>query len=335
MFVENFNTIPKPRTYTFGQIARKLGRHIAIIDLGTNTFHLLIFKLEDDGDFYEIYKHQIHTQLGEGGLKANEILPSAIERGKQALCEMQVILTDLGIKEIVACGTSALRSTTNGPLFKQQASQILGVDIQILSGIEEAELIFKGVSATTKKYEDPILVMDIGGGSVEFIISRKEEILWEKSYPMGGLRLAEQFHLSNPMNAININALKAYVNGQFNELYQQVKTHSVKRLVGAAGSFETLANIEHLTMLNKELPTGETLIEIDVQSAYKIIELIKNSTFDELRLIPGMASFRVKLITVSLLMVETLMHQIGIEFLAYSHYSLKEGLFLNYLEKNA
>lgn len=332
MFVENFSKIPLGATYTFGSLNRVVGRHVAIIDLGTNTFHLLVSKLSESGEYSQHYKKQVHAQLGQGGLK-DGIHPEAFDRGLATLRDFKVIIEQLGIRDVVACGTSALRTASNGQLFKKEGEKALGHPIQILSGKEEANIIYKGVEKTTTDLEQPVLVMDIGGGSIEFIIGRGSQVLWNASYELGGLRMAEKFHRSNPMNSDMIAELENHFLSEAAGLQEAINKYNPKVLVGAAGSFETVAKIAHYTLLNKDFPANDLAVSIDPAHFQEITKRIQVSTLDEIRAIPGMADFRVKLISVSLTMAQEVVKMGSFQKIVYSDYSLKEGLYFDFVAR--
>lgn len=332
MYVENFSKIPLGATYTFGSLNRVVGRHVAIIDLGTNTFHLLVSKLTENGGYSQHYKKQVHTQLGQEGLE-NGIHPEAYARGLAALRDFKVLIEQLGIKDVVACGTSALRTASNGQLFRKEGERALGHPIRILSGKEEACIIYKGVERTTTNLEQPVLVMDIGGGSIEFIIGRGSEVLWNASYELGGLRMAKKFHLSNPMEMDMLQNLENHFRAKTTGLQEAIREFNPKVLVGAAGSFETVAKIAYFTLLNKEFPANDLAVNISPAHFNEIASRIQSSTMDDIREIPGMADFRVKLITVSLTMAKEVVRMGGFKKIVYSDYSLKEGLYFDFVSK--
>ena len=151
---------------------------VAIIDLGTNTFHLLI--AETRGDQPEIlYKTNVPVKLGEGRINDNIITPAAFERGINCLKDFSLIIADYQVYKISATATSAVRSAENGNEFVNAVNERTGISIETISGDEEAELIYQGVKLSGA-ITNLSLIMDIGGGSVELILCDTENLIWKK-----------------------------------------------------------------------------------------------------------------------------------------------------------
>src|ERR1051325_1265268 len=158
---------------------------IAIIDLGTNTFNLLVADVMSRGEFKTIFSTKIAVKLGEGGIGRRTIVPAAFDRGINALRSHRAIIDKLKAQKIIAFATSAIRSAQNGAKFVAAAKKEAGVEIQVSPGEGEAELIAAGVRLALDIGEAPALILDIGGGSNECIIATRDTILWKQSFEMG------------------------------------------------------------------------------------------------------------------------------------------------------
>jgi len=150
----------------------------AVIDLGTNTFHLIVAELSPAG-VEVIYKTNVPVRLGEGRINENVIIPEAFERGIKTLNDFKQEIDRHGVTLVRAIATSAIRSAGNGVDFVAAASSRAGIEIEVISGEDEASYIFNGVKATGI-ITAPSLIMDIGGGSTEFIICNPDGQLWKK-----------------------------------------------------------------------------------------------------------------------------------------------------------
>src|ERR1035437_880171 len=170
---------------------------IAIIDLGTNTFNIFIAEILPDKTFQKLYKSKISVKLGEGGINKNHIEEKPFTRGIRALKKHKRTIERLGAEKILAFATAAIRGATNGKDFILAAKKMTGIDVHIISGEREAELIYYGVRSAVKMNHMPSLIMDIGGGSTEFIIANKNEIFWKQSFLLGVARLIEKFKPSD------------------------------------------------------------------------------------------------------------------------------------------
>jgi exopolyphosphatase / guanosine-5'-triphosphate,3'-diphosphate pyrophosphatase len=300
----------------------------AIIDLGTNTFHLLIAEVLN-GKITEHKKLQIPVKLGEGGINQQTIAPAAFERGMDALKQFRETLNQFGIGAATAHGTSAIRDADNGLDFIDRAELLYQIHIKMLSGNEEAEIIYKGVSHSFDLPNQNVLVMDIGGGSVEFIIGKKDTILWKKSYPIGAARLVERFHKSDPIRDEDIISLQSYLVHNIIDLRDALIKYPTKILIGSAGSFETLTEVLRKDLQKGVSPISDYADEIDLPTFYEYATLIPSLSKTERAKLHGMIDFRVEMIVVATIMMDVIMKRFEMEKLIASHYSLKEGILFS------
>src|ERR1035437_972685 len=234
---------------------------IAIIDLGTNTFNIFIAEKFPDKTVRKLYKSKISVKLGEGGINKNFIEEKPFKRGIRALQRHKRTIEKFDVEKIVAFATSAIRGASNGKDFILAAKEKAGIDVQIISGEREAELIYFGVRSAVKMNDTPSLIMDIGGGSTEFIIANKKEILWKQSFLLGVARLMDKFKPSDPITKEEIEQIQNYLEQELQPLFSAVSSLSHGRgtegevrgaggeveLIGSAGSFDSLAEmIAHL-----------------------------------------------------------------------------------------
>src|SRR6478609_9893114 len=149
----------------------------------------------------------------------------------------------MNVSKTQAFGTSALRSAQNGNEIIERIKSETGIEAQIISGELEAEYIYRGVRAAMKLGKEKSLIIDIGGGSVEFIIGNEDKIFWSRSFDIGGQRLLEKYHKHDPIIQEEINNLNAHFSETLNSLLKELDTHKPKTLVGSSGTFDTLSEI--------------------------------------------------------------------------------------------
>ena len=167
----------------------------AIIDIGTNTFNLLVF----EGDMHILHAEELPVFLGRGGIEKGIIADDAMERGKNVLRMLVSKAGSLRANHISVFGTSALRNAKNGAELVNFAQQELGIMISVISGNEEAELILAGVRQAVAFTRKPMLIMDIGGGSIEFILATDKALMWKRSFELGVTRLRDRIPVSDPI----------------------------------------------------------------------------------------------------------------------------------------
>lgn len=214
-------------------------QRVAIIDCGTNTFNLLV-KEKVEGKWKTLFKTKLPVKLGAGGFSENVLMPNRMARGVDALYSYKNVIDSLEVKDVRVFATSAVREASNGNVFVAKVKKHLNFDMEVISGDREAELIFEGVVQTTGEIKEDFLIMDIGGGSTEFIFVRNQKPLWRKSYLLGVSRLHGMLNPASRINQDDVNRLRGHLNKELLDLISFLKENPVRVLVGSSGSFDTL-----------------------------------------------------------------------------------------------
>ena len=299
----------------------------AVIDIGTNTFHLIIASLAD-GKVEVIYKTNIPVKLGEGRVNENIIIPEAFKRGLQALSQFKAEIEKQQVDCIKATATSAVRSAVNGSEFVKAVLAQTGIAIEVIDGEQEAQYIFKGVQATGV-ISDTSLIMDIGGGSTEFIICRPDEVLWKKSYNIGAARLMQAFFKSDPINETDQSAIREHLSGELTDLKLACESFHPTVLIGSAGAFETFA-----ILLQKDLDiTNIASTAISVEGYNGLAAQLLASTHEERTQIEGLIPLRVDMIVMAVLLTNYVLEEIRPDKFWLSTYDLKMGVLNSLLQK--
>ncbi|RZJ78500.1 MAG: exopolyphosphatase [Flavobacterium sp.] len=293
---------------------------IAAIDLGTNTFHLII--AEENGTELEIiYKTNQPVKLGEDITKDNLIIPAAFERGINCLKQFKAELDQHHIVNLKATATSAVRSAINGQDFVAAAKAEAGIDIDIIDGDEEAQLIYEGVKlsgAITGKS----LIMDIGGGSTEFILCDEENLIWKKSYNIGAARLMQGFFKSDPINEIDQQKIQQHVANELKALKVICEEYKPETLIGSAGAFETFTQMLTPETDIKQVSTAEISFAAYENLATKLI----SSSHQERAKMDNLIPLRVDMIVMATLLTNYVLKEFNINNIKLSTYDLKMGV---------
>jgi exopolyphosphatase/guanosine-5'-triphosphate,3'-diphosphate pyrophosphatase len=295
----------------------------AVIDMGTNTFHLLLVELHGK-EFKTIYKEKIAVKLGQGGITNNQITPEAETRALHTLGHFKNLIDGEAISQVFAFATSAVRNATNGPDFVNKVKEQLGIQIHVISGEEEAQLIYEGIHFSGALDKRTSLMMDIGGGSVEFVIGNADQVFWKRSFEIGGQRLLDAFHYHDPILPEEVEKLEQYCGEKLQPLLEAIATFKPSGFVGASGTFDTLIDMYYATMLQCKL-TGEHVFELPVNHFYQLFQLLVTKNRAERLLIPGMIAMRVDMIVVASCLIDFILQRLQVESIRCSHYSLKEG----------
>ncbi len=307
---------------------------IAVIDLGTNTFNLLIAETREEGSFATIYNEKLPVRLGEGGINSGVIIPSAYMRGIEAMDTYAESIRQWKVDKKLAFATSAMRNAANGEQFVEDVLKRTGIQINIISGSEEAGYIYEGVKQALQFSAENSLIIDIGGGSTEFIIANKDGLLWKQSFEIGASRLLQRFKPSDPIQLDEVAEITAYLAATLQPLRDAVQQFPIGELIGASGSFESLSEMVKARFKRSE-DVESTEFAFDLEECQIIHEQLVSSTHAERLQIKGLIAMRVDMIVISALLVEYIIRELEIPKMRMSAYALKEGVLHAYLAGKA
>ena len=298
---------------------------IAVIDLGTNTFHLLVIENTTDG-IKNIFSEKKAVRIGQGGINHGYITEEACIRAINTLKEFKNICSQLEVGQIYATATSAFRNAKNGEELAKKIQQETSIKINIISGEKEAELIYLGVKEALDLGNNTSMIIDIGGGSVEFIICNKNSIFWKRSFEIGGQRLMDLFQKSDPMNTDEISELNQYLKDKLLTLSEAVLKHQPGMLVGSSGSFDTLSEMDILKKKSEYLLEEKKEYTISAAAFHDLYHELTSKNKEERMQIPGMIELRVDMIVVAAVLIRFILEEYQLQNIRVSTYALKEGV---------
>ncbi len=309
---------------------------ISVIDLGTNTFNLLIVETEEDRDFKILYNNKLPVKLGRGGIDKKEIRPDAISRGLNAIEKHLLTIKEYQTDKIYAFATSAIRSARNGEQFVDLVRERFNLNVEVISGDKEAEIIYYGVRQAVQLGVNPVLIMDIGGGSNEFIVADRDTIFWKKSYPLGIARLIEKFKPSDPITIEEIEFISNYLEEKLVDLFDEIKKYRIDTLIGASGSFETMAAMIRSDDSHFKSETGmfPEMHDVDLSDFENLYQMLINSTVKERKQMKGLEAMRLEMIVVATLLVKFILQKLKLKHLILSNYALKEGIIYQLVDES-
>jgi exopolyphosphatase/guanosine-5'-triphosphate,3'-diphosphate pyrophosphatase len=307
-----------------------MAKRIAVMDLGTNTFHLLI--AEGSATNYKAIIHEHDSvKLGEGGINKGVIQPAAYERGIITMQKFRDDIEEHGVKQIRAIATSALRNASNGQQFIADVANKTGIQIELIDGEQEAEYIYKGVKLAGGLSDRTSLIMDIGGGSVEFILCNANTILWKQSFEIGAARLMDKFHRTDPIPVESIDTLHSYLEEHLTSFIAVASKHPVEALIGSSGAFETFAELIELEKENS-FDLGIKNYAFNFADIINTTDKLIISSHNERKSMKGIIPIRVDMIVVASLITRFIIQKLGITKVCMSTYSLKEGVLAEMME---
>ena len=295
---------------------------VAVIDLGTNTCNLLVAEILDN-NYRILHQSKQLVRLGDNKIKDNEISDEATERVIESFKQHQKVITRFHLDRVRVFATSAVRDAANKIPFLERLGEESGWLVKVISGDKEAELIFKGVLLAFHELENPAVILDIGGGSNELILAYKKALLWKESRPTGMARIINNFELSDPIQKEEIESLQKYFADQHKSAVEACKKEAAKMLVGCSGAFDTIVDI-----IDEVEPGAKQRItqEIAIDDFYRVYEMLLKSTREERSQMKGMDYVRVDLIVSAVILIETLVREIGINKIVQTDFALREGV---------
>ncbi len=311
---------------------------LATVDIGSNSIHLLIVEVDREGHFRAMDREREMVRLGAHGLTVGHLASDAVDRSLAALTRYADLARAHGCKKIIATATSAVREADNGEKFLRRVKKRTGIDVDMLSGVEEARLIARAVGYVRELGDTPTLGIDIGGGSTEFWVTESGENRYLVSNRLGSVRLTDGFVKSDPISKRDQERLRSYIVGTLARTTREVAEVGFSRAILTSGTAITLAEMayamEHGTSNGKSAPLRETEgFELTAESLRKITKLVTKLDVKERRKIPGLPAERADIIVAGAILLDTIYEELGIETAQSCDWSLREGVLLDYLDR--
>jgi len=295
----------------------------AVIDFGTNTCNLLIAENNGVGTFRVLYEERIVVIIGHGSIRRKKILPEAMEKGLSALTLHEKNIYKYGAKNIRVIATSAIRDASNKFEFIDLVQKQFGWRMEVIDGSREAEYIFRGTVNSIPHLSEKFLVLDIGGGSNEFILAEGDNIIWKKSFNIGVARVMDFISISDPPVQKEIEEIENWYNDQLNELVEICCLHQPRILVGCSAAFDTIKDIQ-------DGNEPDTIIRnpssIPLNEFYRIHNLLISVDCKKRCQINGIDYKRAEMIIIASIFINLILHKLQIRKLIHTHCSLKEGI---------
>lgn len=297
---------------------------IGAIDIGTNSMRLLIADYNDNK--IENRKKYINTtRIGQGVDQDGYITNEALERNLKALKEFSDKCNEEKCEKVYCMGTSALRDSKNGQDFINEAKKLTNIDVKIICGEEESNLGFMGVLEGTEgdKKED-ILVIDIGGGSTEFVVGNEDGIKFCKSENVGALRMTEKFITTDPISDEEFSSMTNFIEDTISSTINKLETMNISKLVGIGGAITSLSAMnQQLEVYSMEKVHNSVVTKKDLE---KILQNLKIMTLNDKKTLKGLQPKRADIITAGVKILHIVMEKLEIEKIMISEYDNLEGL---------
>jgi exopolyphosphatase/guanosine-5'-triphosphate,3'-diphosphate pyrophosphatase len=300
-------------------------KKFASIDIGSNTVRLLIMEADDAGSFKEVNSERIICRLGEGINSENKILPHRMDLTLDVLQRFSDQCKEYGDIPIRVVATSAVREASNRDEFVRLAKEQAGLNVEVISWEEEAQLTVEGVFWKLPS-SGKTLIFDIGGGSTEFIFSEDRQVLASVGTSLGVVRLTEQFISQHPVDTREYQNLKNHIREQLDRVHFRLGESKPEKLIGTAGTVTTLAAMDcNLFPYDPEKIHG---LVLPLNNIRHLFENLKSKSLEQRLKIPSLEQGREDLIIAGTTLVLEIMEVFHCSHLTVSEYSLREGILL-------
>tara|TARA_R100001143_G_scaffold61071_2_gene61201 strand:+ start:27744 stop:29318 length:1575 start_codon:yes stop_codon:yes gene_type:complete len=306
-------------------------KRVAAIDLGTNSFHAVIVDVYSDGSFYTIDKLKEMVLLAEKGFN-NRLSEEAMQRALDALNKIKTLSEHQGSDRILAYATSAIREAENGGVFIQRVIDEVGIKIIAIPGRMEAELIGLAVQHGVQMPKLPSLIMDIGGGSVEFILADRKKFFYLTSKKLGVARLTSEFIKSDPITPAEIKDLESHFRNNLDDVAQAFALHRGKLMIGSSGTMENIAlMISHKLKKSPNLTVNQ--LRFTSRQFFDFYKEVITLDHKERSKLVGLDEKRVDLLPVGLVLVNFILQNFAIKEVKISAQALREGIILRFIKQ--
>ncbi len=304
---------------------------MAAIDIGTNSIHLVVARPVGGDRFETLTREREVVRLGSGGGDMKVLSAEALDRGLACLTRMKGIADGFDA-ELRAVATSATREATNARQFIARAAEV-GVDIEVIPGVEEARLIHLGVLQAVPVFDRRLLLIDVGGGSTELLIGECGETIAARSLKVGAVRLTDRFFPAGTISADAVKACRAHVRSLIEHFHRDVSTHGFEVVVASSGTAETVARIAHEATGADALRTYNCFEVTKGALDDVVARLVKHRTADGRRKVAGLDSQRADIIVAGALILATIAEAFDVASFVYSEAALREGVLLDTISR--
>ena len=301
------------------------GQRFAVVDMGTNTFHLLAVE-QTDGQFgfKQLVRERNFVNLAEHSIDA--ISSEAWQRGMHSMENFARLIEKYRITDVRAVGTAALRHASNSDEFIHTVVEKTGIRAEVIDGQQEADFIAKGVAMVTPPDRRNILIVDIGGGSVEFILRSDGEVAFCGSFPIGVAVLFDHFHKQEPISEQSLMAIDKRLNSILAPLHRALIHHPAAQLVGASGTFEVLDSALQHQLQN------DHYAEFHRDDFTRLYHAVSKLTLSERLAHPLIPNTRARYIVVAMHLIDYIMRYLQNPVGGISQFAMKEGIVKDWLD---
>jgi exopolyphosphatase / guanosine-5'-triphosphate,3'-diphosphate pyrophosphatase len=306
---------------------------LAIIDIGTNSIHMVLAEVEPDFSYTIVDRFKDMARLGDGVFKTGRLSDTAMARGLDVIHSLTTLARNKGYERIEAVATSAVREAKNGGEFLEAVMRQTNLTVRVVTGKEEARLIYLGVRHSMDLADRPTMVVDIGGGSVELIVGNRKTMAHGQSLKLGAIRLKDLYLRQDPPTKAMLQDLQKAIASQLKSALHRVKAKRLDRLVATSGMAGNLTEVIYLHRTGR--PGSQlNLATITLKEIQVIEKQLAHASLKARLAIPGLDPKRADTLLPAAMVLRTLMEQTGRHELTISDKAIREGLIYDFIERH-
>ena len=308
------------------QVGGPRARRLAVLDLGSSSFHLLVADAEPGGTIHRVGRERVMLRLGALISEGGKIPRAAADTAVDTVEQMRKDARDAGAERVIAVATAALRDASNGREVVQRLSEALGERVRMLSGEEEARLIFRALSQRLALGDERALGLDLGGGSLEVACGASGEVKWERSFQLGSVRLHSELGQGDPLTDDQQRAITERVQEMLAPIRERVERFAPERAVAIGGTVRALYRLANgLDEDTHRIPLDARLRRSEIDAL--ALRLASSSHTGRMRM-RGMSARRADLLPTGVLIVQAIMKTLALREVAVCDWGLREGVAL-------
>ncbi|HEX4777572.1 MAG TPA: Ppx/GppA phosphatase family protein [Acidimicrobiia bacterium] len=301
---------------------------IAALDLGSNSFHLLVAEVHADGTFVAITREKEMLRLGDAVARDGFVPPETADAAVATVRRFRKLADAAGAAEVLACATSAIRTAANGDALVDRLERETGVSVDVIDGMEEARLIFGALRASVVLEPAPALCFDLGGGSVEVMVGDTSGLRWSTSERLGVARLTAELVDSDPLSKRDRARLRDRVTRVLEPVATAVASYEPGLVVGSSGTLEDVARMVNARR-DGDVPVSLNQFTFTRDEFMPLHHELTRLPAAERRRIEGLEARRVDLIPAGAVFLDTVMDLFAFDQMTVSEWALREGLVLD------
>jgi len=308
------------------QVGGPRARRLAVLDLGSSSFHLLVADAEPGGTIHRVGRERVMLRLGALISDEGKIPRAAADAAVETVEQMRDDAQDAGAERVLAVATAALRDASNGREIVQRLSEALGERVRLLSGEEEAHLIFRAIRQRLGFGDERALGIDLGGGSLEIAAGVRGDVRWERSLPIGSVRLHQELGREDPLSEQRRAEITERVREELAPLRERVERFAPERAVAIGGTVRALFRLANaLDEEEHRIPLDAALRRSEVDA---LVARLASSSQAQRRRMRGMSARRADLLPTGVLIVQEILRSLGLREVSVCDWGLREGALL-------